>query len=316
MGARLMVFLILGGVVAVSALTGSVIADAGKVSGTAASLASSGGGTQPHEWALLKERLHDKLVNVDASLSVEELPEKNRRAFERQRQRLERALLYIDIGLATGPERRRLIRQLPVRVQTVTVGGNHYREYSARGRAPLRVPVPTKAPTPAAAQLLEEPDGSKPGESAPPSCYYEDEDGAFSGDCVTQQDLDDAFIIEADMLAEEEQMVMDAEQVYSDMVAYCLNYSCDSDALPASGPNMEDACVPESGECLYKAGQATFRAGQAVWARSKLSALMRSGGILTVATSALAAKVAGATVAIAASAYFTYQAIECYGELN
>jgi len=250
--------------------------------------------------------------------------------------RLGRASLYLDIAASTGDRRRALIRQLPVTITTTrAVDGRvgSYREYAVNGTVRTSVFMPDAAPAAPSGsdRLSEQPDGS-PGILVRPSadCNYEDEDGPFSGACVTQQEVDDALIVEADLLANEAQMEEDANSAQNDIDNWCQsNYpACQSDgppdaqSVPTSGPfagNSNDLadCPANQGplECLAAGLEALTSAGYAVYSRVKLSQLVTSGSILTLPASALAWKVFLAVGSVAAAAIFIGAAFECYAEL-
>ncbi len=141
----------------------------------------------------------------------------------RQVARIDKALLYVDISRSHGAVRHELIRRLPVTISETAAAGERagtYRDYSVGGKVRVRVFLPESVPTVTADRDLEQPDdmspfeqpdGESPAEYAREDCFYEDDDGPFSGPCVTQQDIDDAAIVEADLLANEDAMVADAD---------------------------------------------------------------------------------------------------------
>ena len=253
--------------------------------------------------------------------------------------RLDKAWLYLKIAHSSGATRHELIRQLPVTItSTRAVDGRlgSYREYAANGKVRIRVFVPDAAPAMPSDtwdRNLEQPDGSASVDHRlSADCYYEDEDGAFSGTCVTQQEVDDSLIVEADLLAEEPQMEADADAAYAEIEEWCqLNYpDCengetkgDEEEVPLSGPSVWEneglaECSADKGplECLAQGVAAVQAAGYAVVSRVKLYNLANSSAILTVSAGALAWKVTLAVGSVAAAAIFIGASWECFSELE
>lgn len=258
--------------------------------------------------------------------------EKLRRAIAR----LDKAWLYVRIAHASGPERRALIRQLPVTTtMTRATDGRSgsYREYVANGKVRVRLFVPDAEPlqrTETDVDMIQ-PDGSTRADSrSSVDCFYEDEDGAFGGACSTQQEVDDALIVEADLAAGEAAMEADANDAYNEMNNWCQsNYpACHEgdlgmqDELPTSGPSVavggsSAVCSTEGPlECIAMGIAAVQQAGSAVLSRVKLYNLANSPAILTISAGALAWKVALALGSVAAAAVFVSASWECFTELE
>ena len=251
--------------------------------------------------------------------------------------RLDKASRYVEIAYSTGEERHRLIRQLPVTITATNAVADgrlgSYREYVAKGKVRVRVFVPDAGlatPPLSAARASEQPDGSVPADSNPTDdCYWEDEDGSWEGPCVTQQEVDDALILDADLAAEAEQNEEDAINAYNEFDNWCQsNYpACEGEQkgheefIPQSGPSVWEVegaaeCVANEGpaECWAAGYQALVAAGVAVANRIKLHQFVTSGAIMTASTFALTWKVTLAVGSVVGAVIFLAAALDCFAE--